>query len=112
MSHKAILEGFVVQVPPLIKQKPFTEYEIDYQRIGNVLEFEYPSREQCSVMEDFGRDAILDEIIVDNSFWSSIMIKLKNGHSQYINTDGSDYKGRYFSRDYRKFSGLSSVKIS
>ena len=78
-KHMSILEGFVTDVPPLIKQKAFGEMTIT-TRGECVRDFEFPTRDESKQMKLRGRKAILDDIYLEpgSRFFRSIQVKLKN----------------------------------
>ena len=92
-KHMSILEGFVTDVPPLIKQKAFGEMEIT-TRAADVQDFEFPTRDEAKQMKLRGRKAILDDIYLEpgNRFFRSIQVKLRN-------KEVKNYIGKYGGND-------------
>ena len=89
-KHMSILDGFVTDIPPLVKQKAFVDMKIT-KRESEVVDFEFPTRDEAKKMKERGRKAVVDEIIFEprSVYFGSIQVKLKNNETKnYIGTYG------------------------
>ena len=106
-KHMNILEGFVIDVPPLIKQKAFGDKTISV-RPNEVVDFEFPTRDEAKQMKLRGRKAEVDDITLEprSVFYGSIQVRLKNDVKK-------NYVGTWGGNENRQISlkGLSDQKV-